>query len=217
MKKIIALLLVITWFSAMGQKDSIHGYEKGIEIQYSRDVKTNVGNVITYTNEVGDILFIDENYIFYNNLNIMLVNGYRLNRTIFLGGVVGLNNEFGYRNSNMYIMGQEIKQKIYNIYIPIMARVKIIFHNNYTSPFFMADIGCRLRVASYMDNPFNNNERIPDSFACGFVVSPGIGIDIPIAKKYNLSLIVRMEYKRTKINMLEEEIFDVGGSIGFNF
>jgi len=212
MKKIIVLLLIITCFSAMGQKDSIHGYEKVIEIQYSRDVKTNVKDVVIYDNNV--------TYIFYNNINIMLVNGYRLNRTIFLGGIVGLNNEFGYSNLKMYIMGQDpIKLKMYNIYIPIMARVKIIFHNNYTSPFFLADIGCRLRVASYnfLDAPFNYTELIPDSFACGFVVSPAIGIDIPIAKKYSLSLIVRMEYKKMKKNLLEEDIVDVGGSIGFNF
>lgn len=101
-----------------------------------------------------------------------------------------------------------IKDYIYNIRIPIMARVKIIFHNNYTSPFFMADIGCRLHVASSYSYNF---------FACGFVVSPGIGIDIPIAKKYSLSLIVRMEYKKMKKNLLEEDIVDVGGSIGFNF
>jgi hypothetical protein len=163
MKKITLLLFFMAFYTS--QTFAQKGYEKSIEAGYAFGVGT-------YKNSTA---------------NIAMLNGYRFNKSFYLGGGVG----FGYSNA---LNGYDEKNGLFTEHrtdaflVPVFISAKVNLSSKQASPFIMLNTGYSFDINSYLkDSP-------------GLMVMPAIGINITMKEKQAVYFLMGLNMQHSKFS-----------------
>lgn len=223
MKKtfLFIVLVSIVRFAYGQETNTIKGYQKGLEFNYSALVDYSGGDHvsdydntnISYSHYNLDMKYTVIDYAHSFNLNF--VNGYRFNSYLFMGGGVGLNaTVFGVKK--VVLIGNwdgSYELDEFSMQIPIFVRVHANFSPKKVSPFASFDVGGNIGI-------YNDYERVKESFfGHSLFIKPAIGINIDFKEKQSLyiAFIYEMNYAPKNESYSSHINHSIGGRIGFNF
>lgn len=180
MKKLLTLTLLFTAISFFCQNINAQStYEKSIEIGGS------VGVDGVYNN---------------NSFDVIMINGIRLNKTLYAGFGTGLSiiNALYYKNYTYYTVGnsESYESRSTEFTIPLFARLKFNLTNEtHVSPFLMANIG-------YVFDPSKNTTP-----SYGLMIEPDFGLDFNLKDNMILYAMIGLHFQHG-----EYTFFSTGGS-----
>ncbi|MCM1531773.1 MAG: hypothetical protein NC048_04445 [Bacteroides sp.] len=108
------------------------------------------------------------------NVSLVMLNGYRFNKYIFIGGGIGIT--YLYEKDVWEYGGNKEVDIDHSVGIPVFFRAKFNFTNKRVSPFFGVDLG----VALLWDV---DHEYSYDYVDPRFIFRPHIGLDINVSEK----------------------------------
>ena len=221
MKKMLFVVFVIFVGITYGQNtDTIKGYQKGLEFNYSGLADYSGGDHIKDHNTSTNYFNYDMRFTIIDkahSFNFNFVNGYRFNPYLFLGGGVGLRLiSFNVRilESNTSIhWSSSFELKEISLQIPLFVR----FHANFTpkkvSPFASLDFGGNICVYNDYDE-INRN-----FFGHNIFFMPALGVNISFKQMQNLyvAFIYDLSFTPKNDNYIAHINHSVGARVGFNF
>lgn len=102
------------------------------------------------------------------DVSLVMINGYRFNKIVFLGGGIGISYRQGDTWSYYYEDGEKPEKYVG---IPVFLRAKFNFSKTKVSPYFGVDIGGALL--------WDNDKYLEGAF----IFRPHFGLDINVSEK----------------------------------